>query len=163
MRITYQLLAMTIVLISVLTGQSQPPAPKEKPSVATRIIEMKEAPAGPADTPLRVLQKERFNARLHVAQSAARAVQASVAPVTELAGPVSILALNGADLEDRAEGRVKWFQLRVDVLKDAEQDSQVKLKGPAMSLTEINLIRANRADAEIDLLLLNESIKKNGK
>ncbi len=163
MRITYQLLAMTFVLAFVISGHSQPPAPKEKASVAVRIIEMKEAPADAADNPLRVLQKERFNARLHVAQSAARAVQASVAPVTELVGPVNILALNGADLEDRVEGRVKWLQLRVDVLKEAEQDTQLKQKGPAMSLSEINIIRANRADAEIDLLLLNESMKKKDK
>ena len=163
MRITYQLLVMMIVLALGLPGHSQPPASKDKLSVAARIIELKEVPADPADTRLRVLLKERYNARLHLAQMAARAVQVSAAPVTELAGPVGILALNGADLEDRAEGRVKWLQLRVDAFKEAEQDTQQKVKGGVTSLAEVNLIRATRADAEIDLLLLNESIKKGAK
>ncbi|MBX9579791.1 MAG: hypothetical protein K2X87_05735 [Gemmataceae bacterium] len=139
---------------------AQPPAGKADPaSVLSRIAGLKPAPADPNDAPVRKLRKERYNARLEAAQTLAKTVKAGVSAPNELTGLVMVLAENAADLEQDPAGRVKWLQLRVDLLKDEERLARDRVKAGGSFPGEAALATAARADAEIDLLLYQEFLK----
>ena len=145
-------------------GGSQPPALKEDTRpVLDRLLDLKPTVVAPADTPLRKLQKERYNARLDALRFQARAVQVGAAARGELTQLIMVLAENAADLEDQPGDRVKWFQIRVDALKEQEKLTRQRAEASGTFPGESGLATAARADAEIDLLLLRDFVKKGGK
>lgn len=140
---------------------AQPPAGKEDTRpVLGRVLDLKPAKGDPADTPIRKLQKERYNARLEALRALAQSVKAGAAAPGELTGLVMVLAENGADLEENPADRVKWLRLRVDLLKEQEQQARARVKAGATFAGEAALATAARADAELDLLLFQEFLKK---
>ena len=164
MRVPSPLVCLVAAMLFPGVGGSQPPASKEDTRpVFTRILDLKPVAVGPSDTPLRKLQKERYNARLDALRSRARAVQVGAAASGELTRLVVVLAENAADLEDQPEDRVKWFQIRVDVLREQEKLSRQRAEASGAFPGEASLATAARADAEIDLLLLKDFLKKGGK
>ncbi|MDB5309522.1 MAG: hypothetical protein JWO38_3724 [Gemmataceae bacterium] len=150
-----------VALVLAATPVATLPAadPDDSRPVIVRIGDLKPAPADRADRPIRKLQKERFNARLAAAQLQAKAVQAGTGSARDVTILIVRLAENGADLEDRPADRVKWFQMRVDVLRDQEQLEEQRAKAGASPPTDANLATATRADAEIDLLKLKDSLE----
>jgi hypothetical protein len=139
---------------------AQPPAGKDDArSVLTRVLDLKPAPADPNDAPIRKLRKERYNARLEATKALAQTVKAGATAPNELTGLVMVLAENAADLEDDPAGRVRWLQLRVDVLREQERLARRRVKAAATFAGEAALATAARADAEIDLLMYQEFLK----
>ena len=139
---------------------AQPPAKADPAgSITARVLELKPAAADATDPPIRKLQKERYNARLEAAQGLAKSARAGATSAGELTGLVMVLAENAADLEENPAGRVKWLQLRVDLLKEQERAMKAQAKAGAARVGEASLATAARADAEIDLLLFQEFLK----
>lgn len=164
MKVPSRLGYLVVAVLYPGDGLSRPPSPKaDTQSVFARLLDLKPAASGPTDTPLRKLQKERFNARLDALRVRARAVQSGAIAQGELTHLMVVLAENGADLEDQPEHRLKWFQIRVDVLKEQEELTRQQAEATGTMLGEVSLAIAARADAEIDLLILKELLKKDGK
>ena len=150
------------LVLTAVAAAAQPPGGESKP-ILDRILEMKPVPPGESDTPLRKLQRERFNARLAAVQTQAKAVQAGAAAPQDLAALVSQLVADGADLEAKPADRVKWLEMRVDALREYEKLAKTRGEVGGISPVLVNLAVAARADAEIDLLRLKESLKNEGK
>lgn len=147
-------------LIRAVPCVSDPPAaPVEARPVLERIADLKPVPAASEDSPLRKLQKERFNARLGAAKIQLSAVRAGAGSRLDMTALVDRLAVNGADLEDKLADRVKWLQLRLDALREQEKMAKAQANNGRLLEMDAFLITAARADAEIDLLLLTDILK----
>ena len=70
-----------------------------------------------------------------------------------------MLASNAADVEPKADAKVKWMELRVEVLKSQEAMARARVEAGAENASATLLAKAARLDAEIDLLKLKESLK----
>jgi hypothetical protein len=66
--------------------------------------------------------------------------------MTEL---LAVLASNGADVETTAEGRVKWMELRVEVLKSQEARARKRVEAGAENAAASLLARAARPAAVV--------------
>ncbi|MDB5313518.1 MAG: hypothetical protein JWO38_7720 [Gemmataceae bacterium] len=152
--------SMVLTFSPAPVNAEPPAAPADTRSVTDRIGELKPVPADPADGPVRKLQKESFNARLGAAKIQLAAVRAGAAARLDLTGLVDRLAVNGADLEDKPADRVKWFQLRVDALREQERMAKSRADVGGILQMDALLITAARADAEVDLLRLRDSLKE---
>ena len=137
-----------------------PAAPAETRSVADRLGDLKPVPADPADTPVRKLLKERYNARLQAAKIQLAAVRAGAAARLNLTGLIDRLALDGAELEDKPADRVKWLQLRLDALREQERLAKARADQGALLEMDALLLTAARAEAELDLVRLQEAVKE---
>jgi hypothetical protein len=158
--LTPRLLAPYLALLVCGSVSAAEPPPADTRSVTDRIKELKPAAADPADPPVRKLQKERFNARLGAAKIQLAARQAGAAAPLDLTAVVDRLALDGAELEDKPADRVKWLRLRVDALKDQERLAKAQAKQGGILELDALLITAARADAEIDLIRLQDSLNQ---
>lgn len=163
MRIPFPLWWVAALLYVPAPVLSQPPAARDARPVVARLLELKPVPAAPTDPPIRKLQKERFNARLTAARIQLRAVESGTTSLHDTVPLLVQLALDRADLEERPENLEPWFQLRVDILKEQERLAQTQATSGAMLMADANLATAARADAEIELLRLKESLKKDKK
>lgn len=141
---------------------AQPPAGKEDTRpVQDRLLDLKPAPADPADGPVRKLLKERYNARLLAVPLQKQVVGAGLVTPEQMTRLVMALAENAADLEENPADRVKWMRLRVDLLKEQEQEAWARAKAKSPRTPgEAPLATAARADAELDLLMFQEFLKK---
>lgn len=153
---------MLPLVVCLALSAAQPPAKDAPRSVLARLAELKPAAADANDHPIRKLQKERYNARLEAAKLAAQAAQAGATTRGESTGLLMALTENAADLEDDPAGRVKWMQMRVDLLKEQEALAKERVKAGASQAAEGLAATAARADAEIDLLMFQEFLKQGG-
>jgi hypothetical protein len=151
--------ALVLAVITVPAPSAAADGRVETRPVLDRVAGMKPVPTNSSDSQLRKLEKERFNARLAAAQVQVQAVQAGTGSIHDLSPLILRLAENGADLEEKPADRVKWFQMRVDILREQEQIALERFKAGASPVTSVHLATAARADAEIDLLKLKESLK----
>ena len=149
------------LFVGVVPGVADPPVPNtEARSVFERIDVLKPVPEAATDSPLRKLQKERFNARLGVVKLQLASVRAGAGPRLDLTVQVDRMAVNGADLEEKPADRVKWLQLRLDALREQEKLAKAQADNGRIFERDALQITAARADAEIDLLLLTEMLKE---
>ncbi len=67
-----------------------------------------------------------------------------------------------AELEEKPAKRVPWYELRVQRMKDVENLISQGVKVGNVAPQELNLIRFQRLQAEIDLLKLKAEVEKAG-
>jgi hypothetical protein len=111
-----------------------------------------------ADSPLRKLQKECYNARL-VAIQKTQAESPRIGLADDrpqkwrrLFDQIGPFADSGAILEPTRAGREKWYELRVAGSREAEWTAAVYIDGGREPPQIAHLMRAARMDAQIDLL-----------
>lgn len=120
----------------------------------------------PKDSPLRKLQKERCRER-------ATAV-ARIKEIIEIGnyspdfysnyGKLQMtLWENLAEVMDQPADRVKCYELRLDVLKEIERLTAIRVMAGNDPPQMLPIARANRIDAEIDLLKVKAEVEKGGK
>ena len=152
------LLTLAVLFASPGAGQ-QPAARGDTSQEISKLLDMKPFPVGDSDAPLLKLQKERFNARLEAARLYAQAVQAGAMNTQQFYELLAVLASNAVDVEPKPEQKVKWMELRVDVLRSQEAMARKRAEVGAENASASLLAKAARIDAEIDLLRLKESLK----
>lgn len=142
---------------------TQQPTPKtDPPPDLSKLLDVKPFPVHDSDSPLLKLQKERFNARLEAVRLQKQAVRAGAMNTQQLAELLAVLASNAVDVEPKADGKVKWMELRVEVLRSQETIARKRAEAGAENAAASLLATAARIDAEIDLLKLKESMKGAG-
>jgi hypothetical protein len=108
-----------------------------------------------ADSPLLKLQKQRFNERLRGIQKwlrIDRIPNCDPLPLEPLLDLLSQLAADGAALEGTPAGRQRWYDFRVVAHRDLERLFQTLADLGTVRPQAVNLARAARIDAQIDLL-----------
>ena len=158
MSVTLSRYAPLALVLATAPALSAADKPDTRP-VLDRVADLKPAAEDKNDSPIRKLQKERYNARLSAAQVQVQAVQAGSGSQHDLGALIVLLAADAAALETKPADRVKWYQLRVDRLREEEQMARERSKAGAASPTAANLATAARADAEIELLQFKDSLK----
>jgi hypothetical protein len=154
--------SLAVLLLAPGIATAQPPK-QDEASPLPRILALKPVAASEDDSPIRKLQKERFNARLAAAQMQYQRLQIGAVTsdgLRQLPGLVARMAEDRADLELNPADRVKWLELRVEVLREYERIARRRVEAGTSNPDEVSLATAARADAEIDLLRLQESLKK---
>ena len=68
-----------------------------------------------------------------------------------------------AELEEKPANRVAWFEARVGRLKEAERLIDRVARRGVVAPRDLNLIRFQRIQAEVDLLRLREEAEKAGR
>lgn len=68
-----------------------------------------------------------------------------------------------AELEEKPADRIPWYELRVRRMKDVETVLALNVRAGNVAPQELNLIRFQRLQAEIDLLKLKAEVEKAGK
>lgn len=148
--------ALTAVVLALSPA---PQAARDTPPEVAKLLMLKPFPAAEADGALLKLQKERFNARLEAAQLQLQAVRAGALNAQQLNELLAVLASNAADVEPKAENKVKWMEMRVEVLKSQEAIARARVEAGAENPSASLLAKAARLDAEIDLLKLKDALK----
>ena len=147
------------VLAPAAPGFGQQPGSKADAGPEAKLQSIKPFPIGDSDAPLLKLQKERFNARLEAARLQLQAARAGALNTQQLYELLGMLASNAVDVERKPEDKVKWLQMRVDVLKGQEDIARRRAEAGAENASASLLAKAARIDAEIDLLKMKESMK----
>jgi hypothetical protein len=120
----------------------------------------------PKDPPLRKLQKERCRERA-----------TAVAMIREVIGIgnynpdyfndyvklQTTLWENVAELTNTAADRVKCYELRFEAVKSLEESVRTRVAAGTEPPQSLNIARAARIDAEIDLLKLKDQVQEGGK
>jgi hypothetical protein len=145
-----------LVVIALIAPQQ--PADNTPPELA-KLLEMKPFPVVDSDGALLKLQKERFNARLEAARLQARALRAGALNSEQFNELLAVLASNAVDVAEKPDEKVKWMEMRVEVLKSQEAIAQKRAEAGAENASASLLAKAARIDAEIDLLKLKHSLK----
>jgi hypothetical protein len=145
------------LLLAAALAPARPPADLD--GDLKTITDLKPVAAADGDAALLKLQKERFNTRLKLAQTQVRLYRAGASAIVELVDAVNRLAQCGIELEAVPADRLKWHQLRVNLLKAYEDQAEQAVK--AGTSTEIHLLnaRATRLDAEIELQKLKDATR----
>jgi hypothetical protein len=151
--------ALLAALFAPATPHQQPAAKDGTPPEVAKLLDIKPFPIGDSDSPLLKLQKERFNARLEAARLHAQAVRVGALNTYQFNELLTALASNAVDVEQMPEEKVKWMELRVDVLKRQEEMARRRAEAGAENAAASLLAKAARIDAEIDLLKLKDSLK----
>jgi len=139
---------------------AQPAPKKEVPKLDPFIAKAVEADAN--DTPLRKLQKERARERATALALIRRSMEVGTwtqADFTHFIRLQSTLAENLAELMDKPADKVKCYEMRLDAANEFERVTKARVDVGAEPPQNLNLAKAARVDAEIDLLKLKESIK----
>jgi hypothetical protein len=119
-----------------------------------------------ADSPLRKLQKERCRERAIALATIKRVIEAgnySPSYYHDYAALQMTFWQNLAELMDKPADRVKCYELRVDAAKELERFTSVRVEAGNDPPQALPIARANRLDAEIDLIKLKERLEKAGK
>jgi hypothetical protein len=154
------LAVIAAVLASAALTAGQPPATKAEPNSALeKLLTAKPFPVGSDDSPLVTLQKERFNTRLEVAKIQARAFRAGALGTRDFNDVLAVLAANGAEVEQKPEDKLKWLELRVEVLRGQEELARRQAKAGPLNAADYLQAKAARLDAEIDLFKMRESAR----
>jgi hypothetical protein len=130
-----------------------------------RIERMKPVAVEAADSPLRKLQKQRYNERLAGVQKwlgSYRQRNCERPPILPLVDLLSQLGLDGAALEATPAGRVKQYEFRAALLRDVESFIQGLLEVGQNRPQDLNYARAARIDAQIELIRLRDALKVAG-
>ena len=134
-----------------------PPAADTSPALS-KLLDMKPFPVADSDAPLLKLQKERFNARLEAARLQAQAVRAGSFNTQQLNDLLAVLASNAVDVAEKPDDKVRWMEMRVEVLRSQEAIARKRAEAGAENAAASLLAKAARIDAEIDLLKLKDSL-----
>jgi hypothetical protein len=153
-------LALAGMLTLPAPGFAQQPGQKADTAPdLSKLLDIKPFPVGDSDAPLLKLQKERFNARLEAARLQLQAVRAGALNTQQFNDLLTMLATNAVEVERKPEDKVRWLQMRVDVLKSQEAIARKRTEAGVENASATLLAKAARIDAEIDLLKLKESMK----
>ena len=150
---------VALVVVAPAGGWADPPAgkPEDAPKGAIPALEAFVAEAAklnPADTPLRKLQKERCAERAAAIAKITGAMRAGRSP----ADPGEFLKLQVAltenllEVVDKPADKVRCYELQVQVLKDWERATGLRVAAGTDPPHALNVARAARLDAEIALL-----------
>lgn len=138
-----------------LAAAQPPPRPAAQPPALgdslDRLLDHKPAAAADGDGPLARLQKERFNTRLKLVQAQVQLYRTGALSVPELVDGVNRLAQSGIELEAAPAGRIKWHELRVDLLRHHEQQAEQAVRAGTTNQISLLTARAARLEAEIEL------------
>lgn len=146
----------TVLLLTLL---AQPP--KTEPLKLDPFIASAIEPAA-TDTPLRKLQKERVRQRAEYVARVREVMKVGRYNATEFVEyqkVQAVLAENLAELKDAAADKIKCYEMRVAALEEAERFIATRVSGGASFPQHLNLVKAARIDAEIDLVKLKDSLK----
>jgi len=114
------------------------------------------------DTPLRKLQKERTRERAVAIALIKKVMETGSWAPAYFSDYIKLqvtLAENLAELMDKPEDRVKCYEMRVEALKEAERFTRIRVEAGNEVPQNLNIARAARIDAEIELLKLKEAPK----
>lgn len=128
------------------TQPKQPPPSKEPPSELD-----------PADTPLRKLQRERFDSRSIALAKIETLIQIGRwAPqdFSSLMRLQTTLTENLAELMDKPAEKVQCYEMRLKTAKEFEQFIKTRVEAGTDPPQNLNVARAARIDTEIALLKL---------
>ena len=132
------------------------PAPKLNPFIA------KAVEPDPKDSPLRKLQKERCRERAAAVVKIEEVLafgRYEPAFYSDYVRLQSTLAENLAELMDKPADKVKCYEMRLNAMKEWERFTKARVESGTGPPQDLNLARAARLDAEIDLLKVKESVK----
>jgi hypothetical protein len=134
------------------------PAPKETEAAFPAL------PTVAADAPkLRKVQLEQVKEGLAYIERSKELVRSGTWVVSDFRRYADVLTDTcrvAAELEDKPAKRVAWFEVRLRQMKDVEEliDRAVRAGGAAPQ--ELNLVRFQRLQAEVDLLKLKAEVEK---
>lgn len=123
------------------------------------LLAMKPVVVEVTDTPVQRLQKERFNERLCGYQNWNRSMHqlhCREPPLLQGLRMLSPLVEAGASLSDKSEAKLVWAEIRVAIHWNMERYTKIRVGLGAESPQTLNLAKAARIDAEIELLRLKE-------
>ncbi|HSQ58427.1 MAG TPA: hypothetical protein VLM40_22085 [Gemmata sp.] len=147
---------MLTTLLLLAAGSAQPAEPKsDLPAFAAEAVK-----PGDKDSPVRKLQKERARERAAALARMRLVLANGMAPdnlLDEYVKAGATLAANLVELVEKPEDKAKCFEMRVDGLKEVEKRLDAMVKVGQEREYRLNLARAARLDAEIDLLKCRES------
>jgi hypothetical protein len=147
------------------------PAPKEKEAPKEREVKLdpfiaKAVEADPKDAPIRKLQKERCYQRAVAVAYVKECIAFGQWTPSYFQDYIKLqvtLAENLAELMDKPADKVKCYEMRVDATKEFEKFINTRVTTGNDPPQNLNLAKAARIDAEIELLKLKAEIEKAGK
>ena len=143
------------------------PAPKEKErEVKLDPFVAKAVEPDAKDTPLRKLQKERARERAIAISHIKETLEVGGWQPSFFHEFIKLrvtLAENLAELMDKPADKVKCYEMRLDATKEFERFINIRVTTGNDPPQNLNLARAARIDAEIDLLKLKAELEKAGK
>jgi hypothetical protein len=155
---------LTAVTLALLIAQ---PAPKEKGREAELDPFIAKAIEPDAkDTPLRKLQKERCRERAGAVALIKEILALGKHDPSFYADSIKLqvtLWENVAEVVATPADKVKCYEKRLDAAKEIERFVGVRVASGNDPPQSLNIAKANRIDAEIDLLRLKEQVEKAGK
>jgi hypothetical protein len=146
----------TLVLAAALAAQ---PDPKAKPDAAPALPAFAADAMKPddKDSPLRKLQKERARERADYLAKTAEVIRVGNWDTNyyqQFLNTQAAFAENLAELMDKPADKVRCYEMRVEALKESEKFIAGLVNNGKSRPQELNLAKAARIDAEIDLLKL---------
>jgi hypothetical protein len=156
---------MFAVLTLALLAQPQEPPKKEEPKprdLRAEVIKKYGLEPDKNDTVLRKLQKERCIERAMAIAKFKEVIEIGNWRAWESDDYIKLLTTfpeNLAELSDKATDKVKCYEMRVEMLKDAEKFFKKRSDTGADPTYTLKTVIAARIDAELALLKLKESLK----
>src|SRR5262245_52573764 len=153
----HTILALVLMIAQPAPKQKERPEPKLDPFVAKAIE------PDPKDTPLRKLQKERCRERAVAIGHIKGVIEIGnwlPSYYTDYIKLQSTLWENLAEAVDTPADKVKCYELRLDAMKEIERFTKVRVEAGNDPPQHLNIAKANRIDAEIELLKLKEKAGK---
>jgi hypothetical protein len=120
----------------------------------------------PKDTPLRKLQKERCIARAAAVDKMKEIMDVGTFGPEFYRDYIKLritLGENLGELADKPADKVKCYELRLDAAREFEVYIFKRIGAGNEPIGSLNIAKASRIDAEIDLLKLKAEIEKAGK
>jgi hypothetical protein len=132
-----------------------------RPAYGIEVMKPREITA--SDSPARKLLKERFNLRLSVLQDAYAVCNTLCCDrqgeIEKFLTHIPLFIEAGAALAQTDADRLWWYELYLKAMRDVERYVSVRVEVGAEPSQLLNISRAARIDAEIELLKLKESLK----
>lgn len=158
--------ACLILCLLASASDAQPPTPKETPK-GKEGDTMPALPTAAADaTPLRKAQVELVREGVTYIARCKELMRTGAWAVSDFRRYSDVLTETcrvAAELEEKPANRVPWHELRVRRMKDAENLLSQGVKVGSVAPQELNLIRFQRLQAEIDLIKIKAEIEKPSK
>jgi hypothetical protein len=141
--------------------KAEPPAPREKEAALP-------APPAVADDapPLRKAQYELVQEGLAYIKRCQDVIRADVWVASDFRKYADVLTETcrvAAELEEKPEKRLAWFEARVRRMKEVEYLLDRGVRSGTFAAHELNLVRFQRLQAEVDLLKLKAEVEKGKK
>jgi hypothetical protein len=120
----------------------------------------------PSDSPLRKLQKERCRQRAIALAKYQTLMEIGKSDPSDNAEKLRVstaLAENLLDVFDKPADKLKCYEMRVDALKGMEKFAAQRVEMGTEPSQSLNIAKAARIDAEIELLKFQSSLEKSRK